>query len=241
MTATQDRRRVDDGAFRQLLERNAIWNRMVTVGDRLPIKPLIEVDLGPIHLDRLLHTGPLVLAFIRYASSPECEAALLDYRTSLAPALRALDAHLVAVSPQRPERLAAVKHRHDLDFLVAADPRACPDRRTQHRLRRTGRGHRPGHPAIRAAVRFDRRRRSKRGGAARRGTPGLVHADRRGPRHRRGRQAEHLGPVVTPTRLAPCERRLAVLPGACDGGRRGPADSRPSRIRRRRRASRECR
>jgi len=123
MTATQDRSRVDDGAFRQLLERNAIWNRMVTAGDRLPIHPLVEVDLGPIHLDRLLHTGPLVLAFIRYANSPDCEAALLDYRTSLAPALRTLDAHLVAVSPQRPERLAAVKHRHDLDFLVAADPR----------------------------------------------------------------------------------------------------------------------
>jgi len=101
----------------------ALSARMVTAGDRLPLQPLVEVDLGPIHLDRLLHTGPLVLLFIRHASSPACVAALRTYQDTLAPALTARDAHLVAVSPQVPARLAPMKHTADLSYLVAADVR----------------------------------------------------------------------------------------------------------------------
>jgi peroxiredoxin len=123
MTTVHDLRRVDDEAFRQLLDRNAIWKRMVAVGDRLPIQSLYEVDLGPIHLDRLLDTGPLVLVFIRYAGSPWCEDLLRSYAAELEPVLTDLGAHLVAVSPQAPDRLAGLKHRDDLPFLVAADPR----------------------------------------------------------------------------------------------------------------------
>lgn len=123
MNTRQQVRRNDSEDFRQLLDRNAIWNRMVAPGDRLPPHPLVEVHLGPIHLDRLLHTGPLVLLFIRYAGSPACETALRDYHATLTPALDDLDAHLVAVSPQAPDRLAALRQRHDFGFLVAADPR----------------------------------------------------------------------------------------------------------------------
>jgi peroxiredoxin len=114
---------VDDQAFRLQLESSAIWNRMVVAGDRLPDLPLLEVDLGPIHLRRLRDTGPIVLVFFRHAKSPDCDAALRSYRDSLAPGLTALDAHLVAVSPQAPALLEAVKRRHDLDFFVASDGR----------------------------------------------------------------------------------------------------------------------
>jgi peroxiredoxin len=113
----------DAEALRLQFERNAIWNRMVSAGDRLPAVPLVEVDLGPIHLDRLRQTGPVVLVFVRYAGSPECDAALRGYQYTLAPTLDALGAHLVAVSPQAPAELEAVKRRHNLSFLVASDPR----------------------------------------------------------------------------------------------------------------------
>ena len=115
--------RVDDQAFRLQFESSAIWNRMVAAGDRMPDLPLLEVDLGPIHLDRLRRTGPVVLLFFRHAGSALCEAALRTYRDSLVPGLTALDAHLVAVSPQEPGRLEAVKRRHDLGFFVASDGR----------------------------------------------------------------------------------------------------------------------
>jgi peroxiredoxin len=123
MTTVRDLRRVDDEAFRQLLDRNAIWKRMVKAGDRLPLLPLFEVDLGPVHLGRLLGTGPVVLVFIRYAGSEYCEALLRSYAEELEPVLTDLGAHLVVVSPQAPARLAAAKHRDELRFLVASDPR----------------------------------------------------------------------------------------------------------------------
>lgn len=110
-------------AVRAQFERNAFWHRMVAVGDRLPDMPLIEADLGPIHLHRLRHTGPVVLVFFSYAGSARCEAALRRCRDTLNPALVGLNAHLVAVSPQVPERLRGLKRRLDLDFLVASDPR----------------------------------------------------------------------------------------------------------------------
>jgi peroxiredoxin len=123
MTTASMRSRTQDAAFRRQLEQDAVWSRMVAPGARLPSMPLLEVDLGPIHLDRLRTTGPVVLIFFRYESSPHCDAALAEYQDELLPALTLLGAHLVAVSPQRPDRLAEIKHRHDLGYFVASDPR----------------------------------------------------------------------------------------------------------------------
>ena len=116
-------RRAEEAAVRRQFERDAVWSRMIAPGGRVPDLPLVEVDLGPIHLRRLLDTGPLVMVFIRYAGSAACESTLVAYQRTLAPACADLDAHLLAVSPQRAGLLAAVKHRNDLSYLVAADPR----------------------------------------------------------------------------------------------------------------------
>jgi peroxiredoxin len=116
-------RRADEDVLRRQFDRDSIWHRMVRPGDRLPSMPLLEADLGPIHLDRLRMTGPVVLVFFRYASSETCNATLAAYQEHLAPALADGDAHLVAVSPQIPRRLAEIKRRHDLTYFVAADVR----------------------------------------------------------------------------------------------------------------------
>jgi len=117
------RRRADEDVLRRQFDRDSIWHRMVRPGDRLPSVPLLEADLGPIHLDRLRLTGPIVLVFFRYASSGVCDRTLAAYQKHLVPALADTDAHLVAVSPQIPQRLAEIKRRHDLTFFVAADVR----------------------------------------------------------------------------------------------------------------------
>ncbi|BFU44707.1 redoxin domain-containing protein [Krasilnikovia sp. MM14-A1004] len=117
------RGRGDAAAVRHQFERDAIWSRMVAPGDRLPAVPVVEVDLGPIHLDRLRRTGPVVLVFFHHATSVPCLAALRRYAQSLAPALDRLGAHLLAVSPQERGRLEALKFRLGTDMLVASDPR----------------------------------------------------------------------------------------------------------------------
>jgi peroxiredoxin len=116
-------RRADEEVLRRQFDRDSIWHRMVRPGDRLPSVPLLEADLGPIHLDRLRITGPIVLVFFRHAASDACNRTLAAYQKHLAPALADTDAHLVAVSPQAPQRLTAVKRRHDLTYFVAADVR----------------------------------------------------------------------------------------------------------------------
>jgi peroxiredoxin len=122
-TGLPAQRSVDEDVLRRQFDRDSIWHRMVKPGDQLPSMPLLEADLGVIHLDRLRMTGPIVLVFFRYASSAPCNTALAAYQEHLVPALAATDAHLVAVSPQIPPRLAEIKRRHDLSFFVAADVR----------------------------------------------------------------------------------------------------------------------
>jgi peroxiredoxin len=64
----------------------------------------------------------VVLIFFRFEGCPACNAALPGYQLTLAPGLADLGAHLIAVSAQVPDRLVAIKRRHDLGFAVAADP-----------------------------------------------------------------------------------------------------------------------
>jgi peroxiredoxin len=109
----------DEAAFRRQLERDAVWSRMIAPGGRVPDLPLVEADLGPVFLHRLLDTGPLALLFFRHDASPACEAALAAYDRELA----SHDAHTVAVSPQRPDLLAGLKRRLGCELLVASDPR----------------------------------------------------------------------------------------------------------------------
>jgi len=93
----------------------------VKAGDLVEPFSLPQVDGGEVELTSLLAKGPVVLIFFRFAGCPACNLALPYYHRQLQPALKALGATLVAVSPQVPERLIEIKRRHDLSFLVASD------------------------------------------------------------------------------------------------------------------------
>jgi peroxiredoxin len=111
-------------AFRLSLEAAARSRRMVRVGDVVSPFSLPEVDGGEVVLTELLATGPVVLIFFRFEGCPACNAAWSAYRVSLAPVLQELGIHLVGVSPQAPEKLVAIKRRHDFQFQIASDPDA---------------------------------------------------------------------------------------------------------------------
>ncbi|ABW11950.1 alkyl hydroperoxide reductase/ Thiol specific antioxidant/ Mal allergen [Parafrankia sp. EAN1pec] len=107
--------------LRRSLEEKADRARFVKPGDVVPPFALAEVGGGTVRLDDLLTDGPVVLVFFRFEGCPACNTALRGYQLTLAPALRELGAHLVIVSPQIAEKLAAIKERHGFDFLVASD------------------------------------------------------------------------------------------------------------------------
>jgi peroxiredoxin len=106
---------------RQLLENTADRNAFVQAGDVVEPFSLPEVHGGTIELGRLLADGPVVLLFFRYEGCPACNIALRHYQTELYPALTRLGATLVAVSPQVPRKLVAIKNRFGLGFPVASD------------------------------------------------------------------------------------------------------------------------
>ncbi len=106
---------------RKLLEDIADRDEFVKAGDVVAPFVLPEVDGGVVDLAKVLKRGPAVLIFFRFAGCPACNIALPYYQRNLYPALRDLGATLVAVSPQRGDRLVEIKRRHDLSFLVATD------------------------------------------------------------------------------------------------------------------------
>ena len=106
---------------RRLLEETADRDAFVKPGDVVEPFTLPEVLGGVVDLDRLLAVGPVVLLFFRFAGCPACNISLRHYQQELYPALAELGATLVAVRPQVPGKLAAIKNRYGFLFPVASD------------------------------------------------------------------------------------------------------------------------
>jgi peroxiredoxin len=90
------------------------------VGARAPEFALYSASGKLVRLDALLADGPLVLTFYRGAWCPYCNLALraLQQRHD---AIRTRGAHLVAVSPQIPDKSLSLVERHELAFEVLTD------------------------------------------------------------------------------------------------------------------------
>jgi peroxiredoxin len=106
---------------RQLLVDGANPAEYIKVGDVLESFSVPSVEGEIIDLDELLARGPVVLLFFRFAGCPACNIALPYYQRALWPKLRELGASLLALSPQIPDKLLAIKENHGLEFLVGSD------------------------------------------------------------------------------------------------------------------------
>ena len=106
---------------RKTLVDNADPSKWLKAGDKVKPFDLPEVDGGRVTLSGLLERGPAVLVFFRFEGCPACNLALPYYQRNLLPGLQKLGASLVAISPQVPSRLKAIKERHSLEFAVASD------------------------------------------------------------------------------------------------------------------------
>lgn len=96
--------------------------RIAQVGDRLPSINLANVEGGSLTIGDVTANGAAVVLFFRFADCPTCNVALSYYNEMLHPALHERGISLLALSPQRPDLLGAIKLRNSLDFIVATDP-----------------------------------------------------------------------------------------------------------------------
>ena len=108
-------------AQRQALRDSLDVTRVVGVGDRLDDFILEDAAGREFRLSDVVANGPALLLFFRYADCPADNIALPIYDRGLSQPSRALGVPIVAISPQVPEKLDAIRSRHDLQLTVATD------------------------------------------------------------------------------------------------------------------------
>lgn len=92
----------------------------VAVGDAAPDFALPDARGQEVVLSARLASGPVVLTFYRGGWCPYCNIQLRVYQAVL-PEIEALGAHLVAISPQRPDKSLGTVEANGLSFDVLSD------------------------------------------------------------------------------------------------------------------------
>ena len=90
------------------------------IGDVAPDFVLPDALGRPTALTTALGRGPVVLTFYRGEWCPYCNLQLRSLQHALAD-VRALNASLIAVSPQSPDHSLSLTEKHDLEFAVLSD------------------------------------------------------------------------------------------------------------------------
>lgn len=104
------------------LKHSGIVARALTTGDLAPDFELSNAKGQMTALRDLLKRGPIILSFYRGLWCPYCNLELRAYQRVLAD-IRALDADLVAISPQTADRSTATAVQNELEFEVLSDHR----------------------------------------------------------------------------------------------------------------------
>lgn len=90
------------------------------VGDDAPLFHLENQDEEVVYLEDKLKEGPVVLVFYRGQWCPICNRHLGRFQDSLS-LIKNLDASVIAISPEQPEYLYAMKEKVDLEFDLLYD------------------------------------------------------------------------------------------------------------------------
>lgn len=106
-------------AIDELDERKMV-EKAVKKGDAFPAFRLPDAKGGVVDSKKLLKQGPLVVAFYRGGWCPYCNLQLHDLQKHL-PAIRAVGAQLVAISPETPDNSVSTAEKNKLEFYVLSD------------------------------------------------------------------------------------------------------------------------
>lgn len=94
--------------------------RALSVGDKAPVFTLSDEDGNEVSSAQLLEQGPLVVTFYRGVWCPYCNMELQAINETL-PAIQALGANVVAISPQTPVNSRKSVRTNELNFPVLSD------------------------------------------------------------------------------------------------------------------------
>jgi peroxiredoxin len=102
------------------LRASGIERTALQAGAMAPALTLPDALNRPVDLTALWQQGPLVIVFYRGGWCPYCNLELRAWQQQL-PALKALGATLVAVSPQTPDNSLSTAEKNELAFPVLSD------------------------------------------------------------------------------------------------------------------------
>ena len=102
------------------LVNSGIAERTLTEGDEIPQIILPNAVGKTINVNSMLKDGPVVISFYRGAWCPYCNLELKALQQAL-PEIKALDAQLIAISPNTPDNSMSSIEKHGLEFEVLTD------------------------------------------------------------------------------------------------------------------------
>ncbi len=97
-----------------------ITDQSLKVGSQIPSIILPNATGQIVKVNQLLETGPVVISFYRGGWCPYCNLELKALQAKL-PEIKALNASLVAISPETPDHSLSTTEKNALDFEVLSD------------------------------------------------------------------------------------------------------------------------
>lgn len=107
------------GSFEKL-HASDVASNAINTNDSAPDFELSNATGEPVKLSDALQKGPVVLSFYRGGWCPFCNLELQALQSRL-PAIKALGATLVAVTPETPDNSLSTAEKHGLEFEVLSD------------------------------------------------------------------------------------------------------------------------
>jgi peroxiredoxin len=103
------------------LSRSGIVDRSIKVGDSAPDFELTNQAGDRVRLSERLEHGPTIVSFYRGGWCPYCNIEMQGLQSAMSQ-IEGLGAHILAISPQRPDKAAEMSKDHGLTFDLLSDP-----------------------------------------------------------------------------------------------------------------------
>lgn len=90
------------------------------VGEKAPGGELLNATSEPVQIESLYGKGPVVIIFYRGSWCPYCTRSLRDYDAHM-DEFKAMNATIVAISPEKPGYASQMTNTNELDYTAYAD------------------------------------------------------------------------------------------------------------------------